>query len=178
MQRITLALKAAKAEIAYGCFKAKEPLPFDDLVNYSKSLLDDKQWLIFLGKPSLVPARKVLATVASYTIYAYLQRRMISRWPEIEFLLYLFGTRNISEATRLAGAQKTESIGLVAISIGEDAGPLEKIVEKIKGKYSLESTPCTGWAEEFSEILGVNEKDPVRIAGIMRSRAAILSLSV
>ncbi|RLE61130.1 MAG: hypothetical protein DRJ35_01310 [Thermoprotei archaeon] len=178
MQKITLTIKAKRAEILYGCFKTAKPIGFNGLIKYAKNLVNNNQWIIILGKSSLIPTKKILTTIASYALYAYFEKKMISKWLEIEFLLYLFGTRNISEATRLAGAEKTDNIGLVVIGVEEEINILKNIVKKIEEEYALENVPCIGWEEEFSKILGIKERNPERIAGIMRSRAATLSLSV
>ena len=177
MNRLQFSVKKRKIEVVYGCFESDKYLSTRDLISAFKDLLNKNEWIIVLGDSNLIPAREIISSTALYAINAYLSRKMISKWLEIEFLLYLFGTRNISEALRIANNESTRDIGLILVAINSEKNH-EAELYSLARLFSLEEKKCGNWQERYAKIYGVEPLEYKKLVGVARAKAALLALSV
>ncbi len=159
-----------------------EGASYEEAVEAAKNFRDSDSWMTITGSSELVSDQRHLATAVLYAASAAITGKMVSRYPEIELLLYLFGTRNIGEALDEA-RRRGEKVGAVAVSIGGDA---EAVLRRVAGRLGarLTAPEIGGWMEAYRRYLAALYPDfPGQLSAetilkLLRARAALVRLSV
>ena len=162
------------------CAEAPSGVAPRELAARLREVLADNEWVIVVSECDLVPPEEVLLSPAMYAVRAMLSGSMISRWLEIEILLYLLGDRNIRRVLPALTGKPGTCLGLICLT----AGSPEALSERIQGLLSREGFrvhECgVGWAARYADLLGLKRTEGQDleevVARTLRARAALLAL--
>jgi KEOPS complex subunit Cgi121 len=149
-------------------FHVNEPLDVNNLLEHLRGVsanLDVQ--VIDLDR---VAGRKHLYLAALNAVCAFERRTNISKTVAVEFLLYLSGQKQISDAIKIMGLdEKTKEVAVIAI--GENEESIRRFVERLPSITNAMSDDALvdRWSTEKTEILlsifGIHKKELQAMSG-------------
>ncbi len=114
-------IEGTELAVAIAGFKSRKPLEKEFVISKIKEVVNENEWLIILPETKLIPDIRNILVAVTYAYRAFLGRRNISRWFEIEVLLYLLGDRNVKKVLEMVFPSKSfNKLVSIAISLGND----------------------------------------------------------
>ncbi len=155
---------------------------YRESVRAAARLASPQRWITLTASSSLIAEPRHLLSASLYAAAAHISGRRIARYPEVELLLYLLGTRNIREALHEAG-KPGERLGVVAVNMEGSAGSLiRSLAERVGATITPLEDRGEGWVRRYSAYLESKGYAPPRdreaILALLRARAALVRLSV
>lgn len=174
-------VKGVRCSLFTLCLESPEELPPEELARQLKSTLNSSEWVVVLSSCDLVPSEDVLLSPCMYALRAYMTRTMISRWLEMEVLLYLLGDRNIRRALSLLAGEASKQLGLICLTLQSPENLKKKIEEfSIQRGFKLRACEGDAWVERYAEYLNLRCENPEKLRELavraLRARATLLTL--
>lgn len=178
MRELSFSIRGKRVTVAAA---GLQDVDYGEAVDAARKVSSGEKWVTVTRPDALVANPRHLLTAALYAASSYMGGSMISRYPEMELLLYLLGTRNIRSVLREMEAE--ESIGVAAVSIGGSASQLLEGYASMLGarRYAPSLEGWAKWYRGYLERRGIRSarrmsKDA--ILALLRARAALVRLSV
>lgn len=174
-------VEGARCALFTLCLEAPEEYSPKDLSDKLKSILGDEEWITVISSCDLVPPEDVLLSPCMYAVKAYRTHSMISKWLEIEILLYLLGDRNIRKVISLLAGKTSRKLGLVCLTL-RPPEELESKLRMFSQQQGMKLHACGGeeWVSRFAELLNLKCENPAKLRELVirtiRAKAAMLSL--